>query len=156
TGAIGGDASEELIASIPTSEVGAAVRCSTCGYAASVEVARTARVEPAGEPLLDLEEVAAPELQLPTASTKRLIWMPFIAGQRVVLAVITGERRAFNSTKLVNALSRSGVDTNGLHSATARELTDLGANYDWISLVRTPPSVIIVADEAVRTGSNFF
>jgi prolyl-tRNA synthetase len=156
TGAIGGDASEELIAPIPQSEVGAAIRCSACQYAASVEIARTARQQPTSEPLLDLQEVAAPELQLPDLSAKRLFWIPFIAGQRVVLAVVTGERRAFNSTKLVNALSRAGIDTTGLHSATARELTDLGADYDCISLVRTPASVIIVADEAVRTGKNFF
>ena len=156
TGAIGGDASEELIAPIPQSEVEAAVRCSACRYAASVEIARTSRVQPAAEPLLELDEIPSPELQMPNRSAKRLLWMPLIAGHRVVLAVITGERRAFNSTKLVKALTDAGIDTTGLHSATAQELTDLGADYDWISLVRTPPSVMIVADEAVRTGKNFF
>ena len=61
-----------------------------------------------------------------------------------------------NPVKLKNALTRAGFDTADLHRATAEELTGLGAGYSWISLVETPSSVVIVADESVQCRANFW
>src|SRR5207248_2051112 len=85
---------------------------------------------------------------------KFLASVPFLAGGRVLLAVIPGDL-FLNSVKLVRTLSRAGIDTADFHAASAEELNQLGGSYDWISLVRTPRSVVVIADEAVRTRANF-
>jgi hypothetical protein len=80
--------------------------------------------------------------------------VPFIAGKKVVLAVASANLR-LSSKKLLNALSRTNIDLAGFHQGSAEELLALGGNWDWISLVRTPPTVFVIADEGVRTTSNF-
>lgn len=150
TGAMGGEASEELVASLPAAASATAVLCSRCGYAASTEIAEFARMQFQDQAPLPLEEVPA----LDTLGTHRLIWVPFVAGGRIVLGVISSNE-LLNLNKFTKVLSRAGLKTDGLHPASAQELIDFGATYDWISLVRTPPSVFVVADEAVRCGLNF-
>lgn len=161
TGSMGGEASEEFVASLPGSADIAAVRCAGCGYAASIEIAEFERKSSHAETPLPIEELEAPDAfpagsaDLMGSSTKRLIWVPFVAGGRILLAVILGDLR-LNAVKLAKVLARAGLNTTDLHPATAQELTRRGANYDWISLVRTPPSVLVIADNAVRAGANFF
>jgi prolyl-tRNA synthetase len=88
------------------------------------------------------------------SAAKRLVAFPLIAAGRVVLVVMRGDH-SLNSAKLMKALSRAGLATSDCHRATASELATLGASYEWISLVRTPASVLVIADEAVRAGANY-
>jgi prolyl-tRNA synthetase len=151
SGAMGGHESEEFIAEFPNASDPIAVRCDGCGYAASVEIAAFARPPSDSESPLPVEEVLG---EIEASSPKRLRWIPFIAGGRVVLAV-TPRAQSPNAVKLLNALSRARMETSGFRAATADELSRMGGTCDWISLVRTPRSVLVVADEAIRTGVNF-
>ena len=151
SGAMGGQESEEFIAELPNASNPIAVRCDKCGYAASVEIAAFARPPSDGESPLPVEEVLG---EIEASSPRRLRWIPFIAGGRVVLAVTPGAHSP-NAVKVLNALSQAGMETAGFRAATADELSRMGGTCDWISLVRTPRSVFVVADEALRTGANF-
>jgi prolyl-tRNA synthetase len=163
SGTMGGDCSEEFIAPLPRASQIAALRCGACRYAASIECASFQRRRP---PLLDAlpaREVSVPDsigleavaAELGLGVDKRLATIPFIAAGRVVLAVIPLNLE-LNVDKLRAALRRSGVPTQGLHLARVEELVALGASYEWVSLLRTPRSVWVVADESVRQGGGFF
>ena len=162
SGTMGGGESEELIAPLPETTVVVAVRCAGCGYAASLEVAEFQRVRPQERELLPLEEVAVPEgakadmalAFLESSPSNRLGCVPFIAGSNVVLTVVPANL-VLNGEKLVSALSRANIDITGFHRGSAEELVRLGGEWDWVSLIRTPPAVFVIADESVRTGSNF-
>ena len=163
-GPMGGDESEELVAALPGCPDTVALRCLECGYAASVDVAEAAPPPSLDETTAPIEEVALLDAESASEASfrsgidpaKQLTAAPYLtgAGARVVLAVLPGDL-VLNSVKLKNALTRAGVDTTDLHRASADELTRLGADYSWISLVRTPTSVTIVADESVRRRANF-
>jgi prolyl-tRNA synthetase len=149
-GAIGGDESEELVAPLPTTATEAAVFCSTCGYAASIEVAEFARArrrEAGPAPATEVVAGDAPE-------EGRLAWVPFVARGRIVLGVFP-RGLLLSPVKLAKALARAAIAAPDLHPASARELSQLGATYDSISLVRTPRSILIVADDALRSEVNF-
>jgi len=152
-GAIGGHASEELVAPLPAFTSTAAFECKGCGYAASADIAEFERTPIGEEAALPLEEVALAGAEQ-FSTTKRLVWVPFLAGERLLLAVMPYGSQ-LNPVKLTDATTSAGIQTWNLHPASAQELTALGANYDWISLVRTPRDVFVVADEAVRRGVNF-
>jgi prolyl-tRNA synthetase len=162
-GAMCGEESEELIAPLPNRGDMAAVRCDLCGYAASLEIARFRRSPLDEEKPLPLEEVPVPDTLsaervaglLGRSATKRLTWTPFFAGDRILLVVIPGNL-FLNSAKLIKTLASVSIGATDLRLASAEELTRHGANYDWVSLVRTPPSVFVIADEAVRARTNFF
>jgi prolyl-tRNA synthetase len=149
-GAIGGDESEELVAPIPGATGTAAVFCDGCGYAASAEIAEFARPQTSPSALAPMTEVAADD----APDANRLVWVPFVAGTEVVLGVIP-RGSLLSPVKLAAALSRANLLRTELHPATARELGELGLTYDSISLVRTPRTIAIVADEALRSGANF-
>ena len=161
-GVMGGEESEELAAPLPNSRATAAVHCTRCGYAASVEIAEFARPRSNEEPL-GVEEIAVPDglsvdevgRWLGEAPAKRLTWTLFVSGERVVLAVLPGDL-SLNHVKLLHALSQSGVEPTGLRSASAEDLRSRGMNYESISLVRTPSSVTVIADEGLRSSVNFF
>jgi prolyl-tRNA synthetase len=162
SGAMGGDDSEELIAPLPETRVVAAVRCAGCEYAASLEVAEFQRVCPQHREMLPLKEAAVPDgteadeglAFLESSLSNRLGCVPFIAGTNLVLAVLPANL-VLSCEKLLCALSRANIDVAGFHQGSAEELVRLGGDGDWISLVRTPPAVFVIADESVRTGSNF-
>ena len=162
-GAMCGEESEELVASLPNRADTVAVRCNRCGYAASLEIAGFRRVPLDEEDPLPVEEVAVPDAlsadrvaDLPGGSaTKRLTWTPFFAGGCILLVVIPGDL-FLNPAKLIKTLTSAGIGSKDLRLASAEELMRRGANYDWVSLVRTPPSVFVIADEAVRARANFF
>ena len=165
-GPMGGEESEELVAALPGCPDAVAVRCLRCGYAASIDIAESARPPLLGEttaPIEEVEEVALLDsesggeaaFRFAIAPAKRLTCVPFLAGARCFLAVLPADL-LLNSVKLKNALTRAGFDTADLHRATAEELTGLGAGYSWISLVETPSSVVIVADESVQCRANFW
>ena len=162
SGAMGGEVSEELVAPLPGYEATVAWRCAACGYAADSELAQTARrCLPTRGPR-PVEEVEAPDglpvealaAHLGVASASCLTWAPFLAGRQLLLAVLPGDQR-LNPVKLRRALARRGLDPTELRPAGARDLADLGVPYDWISLVRTPTSVLVVADDAVRADVDF-
>jgi len=162
-GLMGGEESEELVAALPNSAKTAALRCSQCSYAASAEIAEFARARSVEAPG-PIEEVAVPDglsadgvaRWLGAPSAKRLTCTPFVAAEgRIVLAVLPSDL-SLNTVKLVNSLSRSGVSTGELERTSAKDLATLGMNYESISLVRTPTSIVVIADEAVRSNANFF
>jgi prolyl-tRNA synthetase len=149
-GAIGGDESEELVAPLPSSASEAAVYCISCGYAASIELATFARQRRKATPLAPLEEVADPQ----ASQAQRLVWIPFVTRGQIILGVFP-RGQLLSLEKLGKALARAGVAAPDLHPASAHELSQLGASYDTISLIRTPRSVLIVGDEALRSDVSF-
>jgi prolyl-tRNA synthetase len=159
SGEMGGDASEELVAALPSSGT-VAVHCADCGYAASTEIAEAAPLALPATASRPIEQVAAQGAQsveevaaaLSVSAATRLTWVPLMAAGRIVLAVLPGTG-PINAVKLGHALSRAGVDAFDLHVASLQELAALGASYASISLLETPKSVLVVADEAVRAGS---
>jgi prolyl-tRNA synthetase len=158
---MGGDESEELIAPLQGTTA-VAVKCAGCGYAASLQAAEFQRASPQECELLPLEEVAVPQgaepnetLAFPESlSNHELNCVPFVADSNVVL-VVAPARLPLNIEKLMVALSRAGLERASIHRGTSEELLLLGGDWDWISLVRTPPAVLVVADESVRSGKNF-
>lgn len=161
-GAIGGEASEELIVELPTGEP-VALCCARCGYAASLDVARKAYSPAVESAPRALREVAVHDgssdaqiaATLGMAPGDRLACSPFLAAGRVVLAALPCAS-ALNVAKLHAALRRAGLDTSGFHPASLAELSALGATYDTISLAASSPDVLIVADDSVRGHPGFF
>jgi prolyl-tRNA synthetase len=151
-GAIGGFESEELVAALRSVAQSVAVRCNACDYAASVEIARFMRDFEEAEPREAQEVPETDEAVLPR--NLYLTAVPFSAADRVVLAVTrTGQR--LNATKLRRALEQARIDCSPLTPATAAALKERGFDYEIISLINTPTSVLVVTDEAVRLGGNF-
>jgi len=150
SGAMGGEESEELLASFPRAANTMALQCEECGYAASLEIAECAQSD-STEEVLPLEEIPVPDSLAPA---RRLMGLPFIAAGRVGLAVMPANR-VLNPSKFAGALSGHGINSADCHVASAAELANLGGTYDWISIVRTPPSFFVIADESVRAGANF-
>jgi len=150
SGAMGGEESEELLASFPRAANTMALQCEKCGYAASLEIAECAHSD-STEDVLPLEEIPVPDSLAPA---RRLTGLPFIAAGRVGLAVMPANR-VLNPAKFAGALSGHGFNIADCHVASAAELANLGGTYDWISIVRTPPAVFVIADESVRAGANF-
>jgi prolyl-tRNA synthetase len=161
SGAMGGGKSEELVVSLPGTTSAVAVKCGGCGYAASLDIAKFARRSQDGLALLDQEEIIAPDglsvealaMLVGASTSNRLNCTPFVTGGRLVLAVVPGDI-ILNPVKLRKALTAVGYRVADLRPATETELIALGG-YETISLVYTPDSVLVVADESVRARSNF-
>jgi prolyl-tRNA synthetase len=165
SGAMGGEASDELVATWPSADGTVAWRCDGCGYAAATDLVDFARAALPVRAPRAVEEVEMPDdvapqqraiqLGVPHAAVLRLL--PYVVGRRMVLAVIPGDV-SVNPIKLRRALERHGFGAGelaDLHRARADELKRLGAAYEWISLVATPPEVLVVADIALRADTDF-
>ncbi len=154
--AMGGTDSEELIAPLPRSTNAAALRCGACSYAASSEIAQREEAKAVPSSALPLQEVALSHQQAAAEAepARRLVCLPFLAGARVVLAVLPADR-ALNRAKLERTLLRAGIAAPDLRAASAAELSRLGASYAWISLVDTPASILVVGDRTLQARANF-
>ena len=161
SGSMGGDASEELVAALPDYEDSVAVRCTCCDDAADVEIAESLPLFVDAEVPLDLCEIDQRDLeslhvaeQQAVRRSARLSAVPFIADNRCVLVVMRSDS-LLNPLKLARFLTKQGFRIRGLHEGSAAELEAIGATYDWVSLVRTPQSVVVVADVNLKLGSNY-
>lgn len=136
------------------------VRCAACGYAASQEIARIAKPQPAPEPLLPMADVATPDcktiadlatfLGIPEARTAKAVFL--MAGfpegaDRFVFAVVRGDT-ALNEAKLKKAL---GAITLGF--ATEAEIRLAGAEPGYGSPVGLQ-DVTVVVDELAAASPN--
>lgn len=136
------------------------VRCGGCGYAASQEIARTAKPQPEPESLLPTEDVATPDcktiaelaafLGIPVARTAKAVFL--VAGfpegaDRFVFAMVRGDT-ALNGAKLKKAL---GAVTLGF--ATEAEIRLAGAEPGYGSPVGLEGGMVVV-DELAAASPN--
>jgi prolyl-tRNA synthetase len=152
TGMMGGRGAHEFMAPSPSGE-DTLVLCSSCGYAANLEVARSLPSDPDfPEPLDSPQEVETPGVTTieelaeflgvdPAATAKA---MPVVAGEQLVLGLVRGDHR-LQELKMQKALR------SPYRPATAEEIrAAFGAEPGSIGPVGT--SVRVVADEALREG----
>jgi prolyl-tRNA synthetase len=161
SGAIGGKASQEFIASTDAGGDEALV-CDTCEYAANVEAAEFVRSDLQPESEGVLAEIHTPNttaiadlatlLHIPTA--KILKTVTYVADDRIVVAVVRGDL-AINEIKLVNVLQRNGVNATDLHLGTSVDMEKAGFVTGYVSPVNASENAFIVADSSVRNGNNY-
>ncbi len=155
SGAIGGKDSHEFILPTPVGE-DLLLQCPGCGYAANVERAVFGKPPVAAEDPLPLEEVHTPNtttieavadyLGIPTSKTLKAVFY-WVDGE-VVFATVRGDL-TINEIKLKRALN-----AQDLRPATDAEVAAAGLVAGYASPIGLT-SVRTVADESVRSGSNF-
>jgi prolyl-tRNA synthetase len=161
SGAIGGKDSQEFIAITEAGEDDAMI-CDRCDYAANREKAEFVRTELTKELEGALEEVYTPNCMsisdlasyLHVAEAKTLKTVCYVAGGRLVLAVVRGDLE-INEIKLTNMLYQNGVNAADLHLATAEELVKAGIVAGYTSPLNKDAKALIVADISVKMGNNF-
>jgi prolyl-tRNA synthetase len=152
SGMMGGAGGEEFLAPSPNGEA-ELVRCSSCDYAANVEVARSLPRSPEFPPPLDApEEIETPGattiegladmLGIDPAATAKA--MPVVADGKVVLALVRGDHR-LHEMKLEHVLDGP---VRPAHPEEIREA--FGADPGSIGPVGA--NVRVIADEALRDG----
>ena len=169
SGAIGGKESHEFVVLTETGE-DEIICCSSCGYAANVEKARSSKTidgaiplgqdsEPgqgAAKALLPLEEIATPDAKtieevagfvgVPTSQTLKAVF--YFADGKFLFVAIRGDLEV-NETKLRNA-----VKCSELRLATEGEVNEVGLVAGFASPIGVT-GVQVVADDSVTSGSNF-
>ena len=155
SGAIGGKDSQEFI--LPT-EAGedTILFCPACDYAANAERAASVPPPVPAEEELPLEEVATPGvktiaelaryLDVPESKTLKAVF--YSADGRIVFVTIRGDLEV-NEVKLSNALH-----ARDLRLATDEEVAQAGLVAGSASPVGLT-GISTVADESIRSGSNF-
>jgi prolyl-tRNA synthetase len=139
-----------------------ALLCNNCGYAAHIDKAVFVRSELERTPAAALEEVYTPHcttisdlaafLQIPAAQTMKAVC--YHAAGRLVLAAVRGDLEV-NEVKLANVLKQASVDAADLHLATPEELAQAGIVAGYTSPLGKDQNILIVADDALKQGSNF-
>jgi len=152
-GMMGGSGSEEFMAPSDAGEDEVAL-CAGCGYGANVELARGVPL-PAGLPEAGRREVATPEartiaevaamLQIdPACTIKSLV---FMAGERVVLALVRGDHN-LHERKLSRVLL---AEARPAHPEEV--VRHLGVSVGSVGPVGAKGVTRIVADESLESGA---
>jgi len=160
TGAIGGSASHEFMVLAETGE-SAVVRCPGCGYAANVEKAAAAALEPPNgedEAMTELSEVATPGMttiaqvagHLAVPPSRLVKTLLYETAEGPVGVLIRGDRE-INEIKLGNLLDSPFLTLAG--EDTVRSVT--GAPVGFAGPVGLSKPLRLIADESVRALRNF-
>lgn len=169
SGAIGGKESHEFMVLTETGE-DEIIICSSCGYAANAEKARSAKLaesstkggqssrynQPGAKDPHPLEEIATPGAKtivdvaglvgVPTSQTMKAVF--YSADRELVFVVVRGDLEV-NETKLRNALRC--VD---LRLAAEGEVNEAGLVAGFASPIGMKRARVI-ADDSIESGSNF-
>jgi prolyl-tRNA synthetase len=169
SGAIGGKESHEFMVLTETGE-DEIIICSSCGYAANAEKARSAKVvhisttkdrssghhELGVRDPLPLEEIATPGAKtivdvaalvgVPTSQTIKAVF--YSSDREPVFVVVRGDLEV-NETKLRNALR-----STDLRLATEGEVSEAGLVAGFASPIDMK-GVRVIADDSIESGSNF-
>ncbi len=155
-GMMGGGASHEFML---VNEAGedTLVVCDHCGYAANAESALAQRTEIPKEQERDVEEVATPGMTtieevagyLGVKREQTLKAIFYMAGDQLVFVIIRGDLEV-NETKVAHL-----VGTADLRLALDEEVERMSIVAGYASPVGLQAKVKIVADESIRSGSNF-
>ncbi len=166
SGAIGGKDSHEFMVITEDGE-DEVIHCSSCGYAANVEKAQSAKSlvsihrssessQAKAKSMLPLEEIATPGTKtieevadfvgVPASQTLKAVF--YFADGEFVFVIIRGDLEV-NETKLRNALRCSD-----LRLATEIEVIGAGIVAGFASPIRMK-RVKVVADDSITLGSNF-
>jgi len=156
TGMMGGAVSHEFMAITNIGE-DTLITCSGCSYSANIERAEFRKTEAGREPPREIQLVPTPGattiegvaafLGVPTSQTIKAVFFTTPEGE-LIFAVIRGDL-SVNEVKLSNVLG--GVP---LRPATEEELQAKGIVAGYASPVGLS-GVRVVADDSLRTGTNF-
>ncbi len=155
SGAIGGKDSSEFMAVTACGE-DVIVYCEKCGYAANAEKAKSLKSKGASQEPKPVEEIATPGqksieevatfLKVPQTQTLKAVF--YIADGDLVFVTIRGDIEV-NEVKLKNTLNATD-----LRLAMAEEVDNAGIVAGSASAIGLK-GIKVVADESVKTGTNF-
>jgi prolyl-tRNA synthetase len=131
------------------------VHCSSCGYAARLEIARFQKVPLPPEQVLELEKIETPDchtiealaafLEVPQAKTAKALLYTRQSDQKLVFAIVRGDMQ-LSLAKLENQVGN-------LSPATEAQITASGAVAGYASPIGVRDALIIV-DELIPLSTN--